>query len=252
MIFVWRLPMNIIICDDNQSQLDLLTEYIKEWAKSISAIVSLIPCHNDKELFFHIEDYKSIDIIILDIEMPGMNGMDIAKTLRKNRESAQIIFLTGYVEYACEGYQVEAIAYLLKPMNKVRLFDSLNKAVEKLEKEVPIILIEEAGITRKIEISTICYLESQGHNTDIVLRASSDDQTIITCKKALRQLSEILTKYPSFYPLHRSYIINMEAVNCITKKEVLMDNDAHLPIPRGKWEDVNKAYINFYRLGETL
>ncbi len=240
--------LHIVICDDETSQISLLENYVEKWAKECNIEVFVQNCRNADQFLFLWEERKDVDILLLDIEMPGMDGMALAKRLRNGGEQLQILFITGIVDYVMEGYDVEAVSYLLKPVKEERFFECMERARKRIGREEAVLLLEAAGEVEKIRLKDISYLESDGHDTLVY-----QDAKVLRSKLGIQKLEkEITEKSGMFYKIHRSYLINFSHIQKITRKEVQMDTGAAIPIPRGKWEALNQAYLNFYRKNQEI
>lgn len=240
--------LHIVICDDEVSQISLLEKYVKDWAVKEKAEVFLQNCRNADQFLFLWEEKKDVDIVLLDIEMPGMDGMKLAKQLRHAGEQLQILFITGNTDYVMEGYEVEAVSYLLKPVKEERFFACMNRAKNRIGREEPVLLLEAAGEIEKVRLKDISYLESEGHDTFVYQEGMSKQ---LRSKLGIQKLEkEIMEKSRMFYKIHRSYLINFSHIQKITRKEVFMDTGTAIPIPRGKWEALNQAYLEFYRMNQ--
>ena len=109
----------IAICDDSQADTEYLTTLVKEWAKDRTAIIKTFP--SAEAFLFNYAEEKDFDILLLDIEMGKMDGVTMAKVIRQDNESVQIVFITGYSEYIADGYDVAALHYLIKPVKTEQL-----------------------------------------------------------------------------------------------------------------------------------
>ena len=233
--------MKIAICDDEEIELDLIEKYILEWSKQLSDKTNIYKFKSSEEFLFKYEDIKDYDVLLLDIQMKEISGMDLAKKLREIGEQMKIVFITGDREYVFQGYEVQALDYIVKPVVKEKLFTVLHKVNEMLKKEDDFAFVQSDGIMHKLKQLDICYIESIGHETVLYVNDKK-----ITCKKGISAMEkEIKEKY--FYRCHRSYLVNLSKIDSISKKEVIMEGDIRIPIARGKWEELNKAYLSFYR-----
>ena len=127
--------LQIAICDDEPSQLALLEAFVSEWAKENRQEISLELCRNAEQFLFLMEERaekrQSVDILLLDIEMPGMDGVALAHRLREEGAGMLLLFVTGIAERAAEGYDVDAVSFLIKPVKKERtVVSSYSRAVE--------------------------------------------------------------------------------------------------------------------------
>lgn len=212
--------MRIGICDDNlQDQ-----EAIK------SALLPLLS--NNEELICTIhgaelleEHYKRpFDILFLDIGMPHLNGVAVAKELRRSSYFTQIIFVTQYRDYAAESYAVGAMSYLLKPLveNQVQqIFQQAKRSRLAAGKQLPILINYE---TVFLPIPSIIYAESR--NNDIQLHTYSG---LFHTRMSMRNLSVLLVDQ-GFYRLHNSYLVNLACVQVIKQRMVQVDGGDLLPI----------------------
>ena len=108
--------LHVIICDDEAASLSFLETLVREWAAGRKCGIAVTPCKSAEQFLFNREDWEEADIMLLDIDMPGMNGISLARRLRQEGKRVQIIFATGLADYVLEGYDVEAVSYLIKPV----------------------------------------------------------------------------------------------------------------------------------------
>ena len=111
------MKLKICICDDDEEQRTYLTDIACSWAKSNRHLTELKQYADAKSFLFDYPEEKDFDILLLDIEMPGMNGIELAKTISRENAAVQIIFITGYYEYFGDGFDVSALHYLIKPVD---------------------------------------------------------------------------------------------------------------------------------------
>lgn len=241
--------LQIAICDDETAQRSLLESYVREWERLRQQEVDIALVENAEQFLFHWEERRR-DIMLLDIDMPGADGLSLARRLRSQGEDVQIIFVTGLAEYALEGYDVDAVSYLIKPVEKERLFACLDKACGRCGQEAPVLLLDTPGGMARVRVRDICYLESDAHDTWVHCTGEKEP---IRCRVGIRQLEERLGQQGessfklSFFKIHRSYLVNLAYVNRIEKKEAVMDGGEALPVARSKWEALNQAYLDYYR-----
>lgn len=233
--------MKIGICDDESSLLALLMKYVKEWS-SLRMIDCDIDTYASAEAFlFAYEDMAQYDLLLLDIQMQEMNGMELAKKLRSKKEEVSILFITGVKDYVFDGYSVDAISYLLKPVEKDRLMECLDKAYTKISSVTPYLLLEMKGETTKVKITDIFFVESDLHSTCF---KTIDGK--FKHNKGIQLVEEELIPHGFFRP-HRSFLVNVSKIEKITKKDVYLEDGSIIPIARGRWEDMNLAYLAYHR-----
>lgn len=238
--------MRIAICDDDKVSLNQLAGEVAAWAQAEQEACRTENYMTADAFLFAWEEKKDIDVLLLDIEMPGMDGIALARRLRRMGERISIIFVTGNPDFVLEGYELEAVSYLVKPLKRERLRAALRRAKEQTRRRPAILAPLSAGEVEKVYVSDICCLESDGHDSVIWKR----DGTRIVCKTGLRQLEQELAEgecEDAFFKPHRSYDINLGYVERIGKKEIRMENKMLVPVARGKWEELNQAYMRYFR-----
>ena len=189
-----------------------------------------------EDFLFQYAEKSDYDILLLDIEMGSMDGVTMAKTLRKDNDTIQIIFITGYSDYISEGYEVAALHYLMKPVKQEKLFSVLDRAVEKLAKNEKVLNFEMSGEMVRIPIYQIRYAEVFGNYVTI----HADDELKI--KMSLGELERGLDD--QFYRVGRSVIVNLTQISRVTKVEIKLNDGTAISLPRGAYDGVNRAIIN--------
>ena len=239
--------LKFIICDDETASLSLMETLVRTWSAERKCEAKITLCRNAEQFLFLWEDKKDADIIILDIDMPGMNGIRLARRLREEGGAAQIIFATGLAEYALEGYDVEAVSYLIKPVDNARFFACLNKAKERSLKEEPVLVLRTAEGMARIKLADICYLESDAHDTQVHCVSAAGAEDVQTGRTGIREMEARLAELSGgFFRIHRSYVVNLAYVSRISKRQVRMDTGEVLPVSRNRWEALNLAYLAYY------
>ena len=232
--------MRIAICDDEKVQCQLLNEILQIWAKEQSVNLEVVPFSDAESFLFHWEDDKNFDLLIFDIEMGLINGMELARKIRQEGSKHPILFVTGYESYMAEGYDVEALHYLLKPVKHQKLFEILEKVKEKEKLERKLVFLTEDGVV-SVAPSDIWIVEAMAHKCMI----STANKEFI-CKEAFHEIHLKCQKEKGILQVHRSFLVNLSHVASITKKELIMDNGKSIPVSRGKIKEINEAFIRFY------
>ena len=124
------MPLTIAICDDNENQIKALRRLLDEWSADKQFALAIDEYISAKSFLFSYPD-NPCDLILLDIEMKELNGMELAKKLRSDGDMLPIVFITGYSDYIGDSYEVEALHYLLKPVNKQKLFAVLDRYIKR-------------------------------------------------------------------------------------------------------------------------
>jgi len=237
--------ISFAICDDEKAQVTHLSALLEKWAKSAAIPFRVSAFHSAEEFLFAYEDNKNYDILLLDVEMGDMNGVELARQIRTENNSAQIIFITGFPDYMQFGYDVAALHYLMKPVNEQKFYDVLNRAVAQIEQQPQAILLTINGQQLRVNVNDIMYIEAVDHTVEI---ATKDDSKLIA-KMPLYQLESELPQ--EFVSCHRGVLVNLRHVKKITKTDVVMDCGAMLPLSRRQYSAVNKAMLAHLKGGGT-
>lgn len=225
----------IAICDDESSVIEYVSSIVSNWETKYGHTIVLRTFSSAESFLFSYEDENDYDILLLDIEMGEMDGVSLAKAIRKKNETVQIVFITGYSEYIAEGYEVAALHYLMKPVKPEKLFEVLNRATEKLEKNERMLTLSLSGEMVRIPLHEIAYIDVNGNY--VTLHGKED----YTAKKTLGEIQKELDE--RFFKVGRSSIVNLNMVQRVTKTDCYLSNGTSLPLPRGAYESLNRAII---------
>ena len=221
----------IAICDDERSQAEELRALVLAWGKDAGADCAAEIFASAESFLFAREGGGVFDILLLDVEMSGMSGLELARRLRADGDHAQLAFITSHFEFVAEGYEVEALNYLVKPVTREKLFAVLSRAAERLAVEPPYVL---AAV--KLYESEILYVESFLH--ELVIHAKGREYRV---REPISAFEERLSA--DFFRVHRSYLVNLKAVRRIGRTSVALEGGAEVPVARGKYDDINRAFI---------
>ena len=212
------MAYHIAICDDSRTDTEYTEALLKKWAKKRQAEIRLQTFVSAESFLFNYEEDKTWDILLLDIEMGQMDGVEMARRVRRRNGTVQIVFITGYSDYIAEGYDVEALHYLMKPVHEERLFAVLDRAVKKLNLEI-------SGEMVRIPFYEIRYLDV--HQNYVTVHAGED-------YRIKRTLSDFEKELDSrFVRVGRAMILNLKYIRRVTKAEAWLSDGTRLPLPRG-------------------
>ena len=231
------------ICEDEIIQAEINQDYIKRWADK-NNIEYKIDIFESAEKFLFSWQYEEVyDVIILDIRMKSMSGMELARNIRLKDSDVIIIFISGIDDYVFDGYNVAAFNYLLKPINDEKIFNVLDRVKEKLEKDKnakQFLLLSKGKNIFKIDYDDIFYIIAFDHYIDI--RSKNE---IYTFNRKISQLEELLPK-ENFVRCHRSYIVNIKYVKNINKNSLLLEDDVKIPISKTRMDNTYNTFINYF------
>lgn len=229
------MPLTIALCDDESLQIQNLRRLIGRWSKDKPFAVEIVEYESAEQFLFEYSD-NPCDLLLLDVEMRGLNGVELAKRLRSEGDMLPILFITGYSEHMSEGYDVGALHYLLKPVDEKKLFAVLDRYALGREKSREIIL-EVSDKTIHVAEDSIVYIEAFGRKTQVHL----SDKTLLDCHMSLGVFEDF-----GFVRCHRSYLVNLRYVTGISRTEVLLDGGGEVPLSRRLYHSVNQAFIQYY------
>ena len=243
--------MKLAICDDEKRIRDIIAESVKEVSEKI-------------EIEFYA-DAKGIlsasfdcDILFLDIQMPGIDGMGAARMLRSSGKKTVIVFVTALEDQVFNAFDVGAINYIVKPFTKAKIIEVFKRAVKQVEDQ----RLVEAAISEQEEAGRTITVKSGGTNTRVILSevqyAEIYDRRIILHMESsddieyygrISDLENIAGK--DFFRVHRAYLVNLGAVKSYDSKYVHM-SDADIPVARGKYQELIRAYMSYHTRREGL
>ena len=232
----------VAIVEDEKIYSDYLIQLINEYFKDKNQAFNIVVFDNG--LKFLESDVNSFNVVLMDIELPHENGMNISYELRKINKDIQIIFATNVAQFALKGYEVDAIGYLLKPVNKKILFIYLDKAFKRIEEQNnSFILINVDDGIKKLSLNELYYIEVIDH---LLYFHTSDG--IISIRKSMKDVENEL-KDKGFIRSNNCYLVNLKFIKKITNNSLFINNE-ELQLSRNKRKDVLIA-LNEY-IGRNL
>ncbi len=229
--------MKIAICDDDLQELDRISSFIDTYKRERKVPLAYKTFQSATELISHVSsgDYS---ILLLDILMPGINGMQAAHEIRAFDAGIKIVFLTSSPEFAVESYAVKAYDYILKPASKDKVFSMLDAVIA--EEQIPmegLTVKTQSGMAR-ILFSRLAFVEIMSkklyfHLADGVLEVAS----------SMAAFEEELLARSEFIKVHRSYIVNLWQVRELGPKELITNTGKTVPVSRLLYKKVREAYM---------
>ncbi|UUX34246.1 LytR/AlgR family response regulator transcription factor [Fundicoccus culcitae] len=232
--------LKVVIVDDEQRQLDHMQNLLNQSAKQLKITIDIDQYTSGEAFLFALEDHLDWQIAFLDIEMKAVNGMEVAKIIREKAPQLALVFATGYAEYAIEGYEVQALAYLLKPIKVEKVQVVIERFLAIQPEEEPSIIIESQGKHVRLLLNQIVYVEANQRELSIITNEES-----YSIKQSLTEFSKSLDH--RFIQTHRSYIVNLQYVNQILTQDITLTNGMCIPLSRRKAKTVQKAFIDYYK-----
>lgn len=229
----------IAILEDNPTEAEYVTALVDRWGKEAGHTLNIAGYPSAEAFLFQYEDHKSVDILLLDIEMGQMNGMELARRIRQADEMMQMVFITGYPDFISEGYEVSALHYLMKPVSHEKLWAVLDKAAARLAREEKRLGVTYDRKTDYVPLSRILYVEAQKQY--VLIHTLEETYRM---KKSLAKTEEELDEY--FLQVHRSFCVNLRHVVQIKSSGVVLKNGEEIPISRGMAETIGREMIRLF------
>ena len=230
--------MRIAICDDEKNIRELITDKVlKQYPEA-----EIVSFSSGEELL--LSD-KHIDILFLDIQMSGKNGMETARELRKKDKGMILIFVTAVEEYVFQAFDVDAFHYIVKPIDDEKFKDVLLRAVEKMSSrdrdvrkpEVSYVMINNGGVHTKVMIEDIVYAEV--FNRKVVIHKLNDE---IEYYGKMSDLEAVAGD--SFFRPHRAYLVNFKYVEKYDATTIYLEKGTAL-MARQNYPDFVKKYMKY-------
>lgn len=232
--------MRIAVCDDDVRELEEVCSLIEQIGPRFGR-VRLRRYNNAVDLLHDMEVNRDVDVVIFDIMMPGLNGIDAARELRERNQAVNIIFLTSTPEFAVESYEVQATNYLLKPVEPAKLASTLERISQKLDQPRDVLTLEKPQRLVTLPFDHIEYVEIVGKTLHFMLR-DGDEESI---KAPLRDYEEKLLAHPGFFKTHRSYIVNLANMREYSADAFSSLSGRRIPVSRSLRKEAKEAYVRF-------
>lgn len=232
--------IRIAICDDEPLFVDKISALAERYKNEVNSSIVISKYTDGKNL---VENIKNIDLLFLDVEMPNVDGFQVAKEIRKLELDCSICFLTSICEMGYRGYEFDAVDYIIKPVNYNRFCNVISSEIEKIKKKRSSIVIFQVKSKKlkQINITDLVYVEAKGRKCIV----NCIDFEFLVGEK-LKAIQKKLIKYDIFKP-HRSYIINLWKVKDYDRRNITMDNESIIPISRRRYKKFREHYYNFLK-----
>lgn len=229
----------IAICDDEPAICDMVSNVIREWGPDIK-----ISCFYSGESL--LASYESFDVIFLDIDMKGIDGIETGRQIRERDHETRIVYLTAYRDYVAGAFEVHAFQYLLKPISSARLkqiLEELFRYVNRVDKQKLLDFHTDEG-TVCVDAADICYFEYSNRKIRVV--------TLQKIYHMAGKISSIYTRTCSigFSMPHKSFVVNFLHVKNVRNLDIFMDNGDRIPLSQKKQKEWKQELTNY--LSERL
>ncbi len=233
----------LAICDDVREEREILQDYIKTYCTQKNAVVSITEFCSANELL-ECDALDGFDAIFMDIYMEGTDGMTCAKKLRGMGYHGCFVFFTSSTEYAVDGFIVEALDYLVKPVSYERFYETMNRLLRHCEDALASIDVMINGQKETVYLRDLYYVETgANHNTILHLSDGMMNSTTL-----ISDIESSLSGYPNFLRCHRSFLINMSYVERVEETIITMQDGSQVLLPVRRAPLIKRQIMNFLRM----
>lgn len=230
--------MYIALCDDQAQELEHLIHLLHIWQDDHSTPLRYQTFHNAADLLDAAEK-EPFTLYLLDVMMPGMDGMSAAREIRSFDRAADIVFLTSSPDFAYASYGVHALDYLLKPIQPEKLYTILNHLFQREQESQDDLLLKSGATLIRVPVSQLLYVEVMNKH----LYYHLSDGTVHEVPGTLKQCQSLLFSRPEFKQIHRSYIVNLLQIVELSPTDLKTSSGKTLPVSRGLYPDLQRDYI---------
>ncbi len=236
--------LRIAICDDEKYFISEIKEILEKYLVT-KGITYEIEAYNSGEKFVELgASINRYHVIFLDINMDDLNGMMVARKVREISKNIYIVFVTAFANYMADGYKVDAVRYILK--NIESLTEAVHECMDAIQEKMNYKVIWKEFIFnegyRKLSLDRLLYIESKLHKLEFYV--FEDELTKYTLYQTLNVIEEELSEF-DFLRIHQSYLVNMRCIKNLTRYKVLLSNGMSLEIPKARYKDVERSFVEF-------
>lgn len=226
--------MKIAICDDEKIMQEYLKEEIDSYFQSLDVLTL---CYGSGEEMLADYEEQQYDMVFLDIEMKGLNGLQVAKRLHTWKKDLPIVMVTTHTELAMDGYEVQAFRFLAKPVKREKLHSALKAMEERMYEDGKIQIVSD-GLQRYIPCKSVCYIKCE----NVYLNIVTINENYLVRKKLKEFMEELPEKL--FFQVHRSYVVNLSFVESFDGVNVYMEDGMKIPVSKAKRDEFKIAMIH--------
>jgi len=242
--------LQIAVCDDQQGELEIINEYIIEYLATHTLEAEVKKFSHPDQLLTAIEA-EGFQLYLLDIVMPMVSGIELGKEIRRIDREAQIIYATTEPQFALQAYAASPTNYLIKPIDKRQLFDTLTFAISKIDlTEEQTVTIKTTDGIRVLKLSDILCCEYCNHAVLFTL-INGEEVISRTIRESFAEYSMPVLKDARFLQCHTSYLINMRRVERFAKDSFTLRGGKVIPIAAKQYPAVRDQYMNFLMAKEA-
>ncbi len=229
----------IAICDDDIDVCGYIKELLQaKYAEEVSIIVYNSAEELEKD-YERLKERKIADILLMDIDLHGVNGIDVAAAIQEKFREVRVIFITGHIEYCTEIFRANPNNFMIKPIEAETLYSAIERARQQIWEEMnDCFVVTCKGSVFKIKARDILYLESEKRT--IILHSRGEDWIVY------RKLDDVQRELPDYFlRCHQSYLVNMNEIKSLMPLKLKLYNGAEVPISRPKYREAKESFLRF-------
>lgn len=232
--------LQIAICDDEQFYRDKMKGLVERYMRNHELAYEMQVFLSGKAFLEQCVNSVKYDIVFLDINMEEMDGIQTAEQIRAFHSDTYIVFVTAYIDYALEGYKVNAVRYLMKDNLEGALEECMRAILQKMR-------VAQVGFTflegdKKLYTDNILYVESRGHKS--IFHYMEDGETTYQIYDKLDIIEKKLVKH-GFLRIHKSYLVNMKHIRRIGNYTAILDTGEEFPVPRPRFQAARETFVDY-------
>lgn len=233
--------MLTVICDDEKSLRTALRKAVETKLQLEGVNYEIAEYDSGEALLSGIRQTAVPDLLFLDVEMKGLNGMETAKKLRESCKNTIIIFVTAYPDFVFQGYEVKAFHYILKPYKDYKIWEVMESALDEMETDKKqFYLIEKKSGSIRLSLKEVLYFKSEGRSIDAVTidKNSSKDNIV----RFNGKLGDMEAKLPAYFQrVHNRYLVNLKYVSKI-ESDSLLCGGMEVPVSKAYRQELMVAF----------
>lgn len=239
---------HIALCDDEADQRQLTRKLLDSYLALRGAEAKIREFSGGQALLNALYD-ECFDLYLLDIVMPGMDGIELGLKIRKSDENGMIIYLTTSPDFALEGYQAKAASYLLKPVQTEQLFRALDDALKAIAgRREQSVMVKTANGVSRLSVDHILYVEQADRAPRYHLRDGSCVSGV-TMQASFQEAMGPLLADRRFYLCGASFLLNLHCIKSINKSDILFAGGQKTTVPRRSASELNTAWMHYWLEG---
>ncbi len=237
--------IKIALCDDNAEDLSVVKQLLLEYKETSSRTFEIYEFSHPDELLTATETCR-FSLYLLDIIMPMVNGIQAARELRWNDKYSPVVFITSEKSFALDAFDVNAVNYLLKPLDRNKFFSVLDGIFSTLKEEGKNIAIKMKSGLKTVSLEDVAYLEYSNHCVNFHM-CTGEGFSTVTQRISFEEFIQTNIGSGIFGRCHESFLVNLAFIDVLSKTEIELRNGNRIPVSKSRYAEVQKSYLD-YRL----